>query len=397
MTDAEEFLFSLYTVEKELSCTNISQVALVRHQLDGQLYIRRILPKNRCFLYQTLKQLSLFGVPVIKEVIYDGRTIVFEEYIHGTSLAKLAQNKLSADDFTTYMTALLKLLHTLHANDIIHRDLKEENILIDKNKQLYLIDFAIANSIHAQEENLEDILGTITYAAPEQFGLSSVDARSDLYSFGKICLNLLPCCPTLPSVQKEMWTKIANTCLSFSPQERYASAQEILKMIEQPALFHGSEKEHILLFLHTEFPPSVQIQNKEIKTVTDFFHMDSITFSEQNGEVCVLLTTKHSSDKFTIFAPTKNLMQESQSLTEFFLLKDSILAVRMIYHPITLLSKEKQKIPEFYQVRQIYFPIASSVTLSTLYENLSGYSVLGTEEMLLDRETLNSYSLHFLG
>ncbi len=393
MTDAEEFIFSLYEDVKELSCTNISQVVLVHHKLDKQFYIRRILPKDRRSVYLALKKHTFCGIPAIKELIYDGKTIVFEQYIRGTSLAKLMQNPISPDIFTMHMTALLEILHQLHSIGIIHRDLKEDNILIDADQQLFLLDFAIAKMLHSDEDMAEDTLGTISYAAPEQFGLCPTDQRSDLYSFGKICLNYLSCCPALSSAEKEMWTMIANKCLAFYPEKRYASAKEILEIIQQPALFYGSAKEHILPFLHTDFPPSIQIQDNIQKTVTHFYHADTITVMEQNGEVFLKIKTKHSLDIITIFEKTPALIKDRQSLTECFFLKDTILAVRMIYHPVTLLSGKHQKIAHLYQVRQISLNKNSSPALSRLYENLSGYSILGTEELLLDRDSLVTYPL----
>ncbi len=393
MTDAEEFLLSLYKDVKELSCTNISQVVLVRHQLDNQLYIRRTLPKDRRSLYFALKQHSFPGIPAIKEIIYDGKTIVLEQYIEGCSLSELAHKGLSTADFTSYMISLLQILHNLHSNGIIHRDLKEENILIDTNSQLFLIDFAISKTITSDANSEENTLGTIAYAAPEQFGLAPTDPKSDLFSFGKICLNLLQCCSTLSSVQREMWTTIADKCLAFHPQNRYASAEEILQIIKQPALFHGSSTEHLISFVHSEYPPSVQINGHEEKTVTHFFHADTITFSEQNGKIFLSITAKDFFDKVTIFDKTPVFTKDNQSLTEFFFLKDSILAARIIYHLVLLPSGKYQKITEYYQARQIFFSSEFSMILSMLYENLSGYSILGTEEFLLDNELMSTYPL----
>ena len=170
MTDAEEFILSTYVPIRDLSITNISRVTLVENHFDGQKYIRRTLPKDCRDVYAILKEHSFSGIPQIMEVIYDGNTIILEEYVEGPSLSDMVSNGISQDLLLLFLTDLLNIMKWIHSHNICHRDIKEDNILVRPNQSLVLIDFAIASLSSASPEHVSfpDTLGTVTYAAPEQ-------------------------------------------------------------------------------------------------------------------------------------------------------------------------------------------------------------------------------------
>lgn len=98
MTDAEEFIMSTYETVQILSVTNVSKVCLVRNNINQKLYVQRILPTDYRPVYTLLKKCCISGIPKIFEIIYDGKTVVFEEYIEGTPLSTIA-TALSFDSF----------------------------------------------------------------------------------------------------------------------------------------------------------------------------------------------------------------------------------------------------------------------------------------------------------
>lgn len=119
--------------------------------------------------------------------------IVYEEYINGKNLADLmkANATFEADEVTRLMLMLSDALTELHANAIIHRDIKPSNIMISSDGVLKLIDFD-ASRVFEVGKNQDTVnLGTIGYAAPEQYGYSQTDVRSDIYSIGVLMLELL--------------------------------------------------------------------------------------------------------------------------------------------------------------------------------------------------------------
>ena len=351
-------------------------------------------------MYSTLKKYYFLGIPKIFDIIYDERTIVFEEYIEGESLSEIGATSLTSDSFKSYMTNLLHILNNIHKHNIIHRDIKEDNIIIDTNNKPILIDFAISKILELNSTDIyldessynENCLGSITYAAPEQFGITPTDQRSDIYSFGIVCKNLLRVCSDLSSSEKKLWEHIISKCTEFSPELRYQSVEDILKIIEQPSFFHGNPNEHIINFKNTNYPPCVQIHSDETKSVTNLMNFDKITISEKYGIVFLQYFFNTYSNNQIIFEKRLTSSPSEQTLTEIFFLEDSLLIARAFFYPLTIQAKYC-RIINYYQICQVKFSSESEIILCNIYENLTGYSVLGDSEVLLDNANLATYRL----
>lgn len=92
----------------------------------------------------------------------------------------------------------IKLIHQCanalsysHANLVIHRDLKPDNILIDKQGQLKIVDFGIAKQINKNLDNNTIIALTPKYAAPEQINSEPISIQTDIFSLAVVALDLL--------------------------------------------------------------------------------------------------------------------------------------------------------------------------------------------------------------
>ena len=115
---------------------------------------------------------SLDGMVQVKDLFEENGTVYFTmQYIDGQNLHDFVaqKGKLSIKETLNYLTKIAKLLHGIHQENFLHRDVKPENILIDKNGNAYLIDFGIAKCY--DEMGIVKTLtamGTKRYAPPEQ-------------------------------------------------------------------------------------------------------------------------------------------------------------------------------------------------------------------------------------
>ena len=132
------------------------------------------------------------GIPTIYDAGQkDGKSFFTMKYVEGKTLKQLIQELINNNKDThirfpfvkraELMIQLLRTLCDLHENNIVHRDIKPDNILIDHNGHAYLMDWGIALDLN--ESNGEgELCGTPKYMSPEQCDQGKIDGRSDLYS-----------------------------------------------------------------------------------------------------------------------------------------------------------------------------------------------------------------------
>lgn len=117
-----------------------------------------------------------------------GLYFIVMQYVKGESLDKKVnrEGRLSADEATLIIKETAQALAAAHEKDIIHRDVKPENIMLAASGEVKLMDFGLAR-IRDMVSELTlpgDVLGTPYYLAPEQARGEAVDGRADIYSLG---------------------------------------------------------------------------------------------------------------------------------------------------------------------------------------------------------------------
>jgi TonB family protein len=141
----------------------------------------------------------------------DGNAFIVMEYIDGMNLLEILHGHGTPPISLTLEIARqsLRALGYLHRQKLVHRDVSPDNLMltrdVDGHAQVKLIDLGIAKAVEAGGgaggaglTTTGIFLGKPRYAAPEQFGMSPLDARSDLYSFGVVLYELLTGrCPIL--------------------------------------------------------------------------------------------------------------------------------------------------------------------------------------------------------
>lgn len=197
-----------------------------------------------------LKKLSHPSLPSIIDVIEGPDTfLIVMDYIQGNPLSKAleeygAQPQEYVIEWAKQLCDVLEYLHT-RTPPIIYRDMKPANIMLKPDGNICLIDFGTAREF--KEKNLADTtcLGTVGYAAPEQFGgMGQTDARTDIYCLGATLYHLVtgrnPCDPPYeilpirqvnPALSSGL-ERIIQKCTQRNPDDRYQSCAELMYALE---------------------------------------------------------------------------------------------------------------------------------------------------------------------
>jgi serine/threonine protein kinase/tetratricopeptide (TPR) repeat protein len=189
----------------------------------------------------------------------EGIKYISMEFIEGQNLHEFIKTSrgLKIETAISIAKQVCHALTAAHKKGVIHRDLKPQNIMIDKKGNAYVMDFGIARSLEAEEVTKPGvIIGTPAYISPEQAEGKTADTRSDIYSLGCIMYEMLTGKPPFeadtsaalihkhvaeaprspssinPQISKEL-DKIILTCLEKNPDSRYSSAEVLCGYLEQ--------------------------------------------------------------------------------------------------------------------------------------------------------------------
>ncbi len=184
----------------------------------------------------------------------DGVKFITMEFVEGCDLRKLLldKGKLPPEQAVALIRQVCLALDAAHGAGVIHRDLKPQNIMQDKQGRILVMDFGLARSLETDGMTQTGaLLGTIEYMSPEQGMGKHLDGRSDLFAVGLIFYELLTCkMPfkadtamasllkrnqerALPAAEIDATipkglSDIVSKCLERDLNLRYQSAQEIL-------------------------------------------------------------------------------------------------------------------------------------------------------------------------
>jgi TolB-like protein/predicted Ser/Thr protein kinase len=184
-----------------------------------------------------------------------GIKFISMQFVEGENLKDLIRKKgaLSLKKALDISRQICSGLQAAHKKGVVHRDLKPQNIMVDRKGNVVVMDFGLAKSIEGEGISLPDmVVGTPEYISPEQARGEKVDGRSDLYSLGVIMyemvtgklpftsetvlgyitqhINKKPGSPLTinPSIPP-FFSRIILKCLEKNPARRYGDIQSLLR------------------------------------------------------------------------------------------------------------------------------------------------------------------------
>ncbi len=203
------------------------------------LYVRDIILTEA----QMMLGLNHPAIPLIVDIIEDDDNLfILREYIEGETLESLVaqQGAQSADIVIEWGKQLCDALGYLHSRNLIYRDMKPANVILRPNGTLKIVDFGIMRTYKPNQAGDTCCLGTRGYAAPEQFGGSQTDARTDIFGLGMTMFRLVTGVnPTQPPYEikpirevnpnlPEGLEYIISKCIMPNPKDRYQSCNELM-------------------------------------------------------------------------------------------------------------------------------------------------------------------------
>ena len=215
-----------------------------------------------------MKDLDYPALPRIVDIIDDGQTLcVVMDYVEGESLDKILKEygKQSEEDVINWAIQLCGTLDYLHSHNIIYRDMKPANIMVNSEGNVKVIDFGIAREYKEGGTSDTVIMGTPGYAPPEQYDRNQqTDARSDIFALGMTMHHLVTGIdPRSPDYRYQPVRKIDPTlsegieaiidkCVKSHPEDRYQNCVEMIYDLQHPDLitkaFRDRLKKRLRLF-----------------------------------------------------------------------------------------------------------------------------------------------------
>lgn len=201
--------------------------------------------------------------------IYDvgsenGLYYIVMEYVEGITLKTYIEKKgqLSFKESASIAIQVARGIEAAHNKNIIHRDIKPQNIIISTDGKVKVTDFGIAKATSSNTISL-DVMGSVHYASPEQARNGFVDGRSDIYSLGIVMFEMVTgrvpfdgdttVAVALQHLQEEIarpsiyapdlpisFEKIILKCTQKTPDRRYQTIEELLTDIRR-SLAHPDE------------------------------------------------------------------------------------------------------------------------------------------------------------
>lgn len=240
--------------------TNHSNVYLVRHTALDTLRVAKVIRKadmdSDTILREArlIKNLKHSHIPVIYDIEEDDISIcIIEEYISGKSLRSYINDtdNIKTSEICDIAVKLCDILEYLHNcdNEIIHLDIKPDNIIIDEHNNVKLIDFG--SSIHKAGLTQAGMISP-GYAAPEQYSGKELTYQTDIYSVGMVLKFMADSNST---VHNKLYPVI-NKCTRHNQYRRYKNVKALRWELEQTA------RSDITFFQKMGFHQKIKFINK---------------------------------------------------------------------------------------------------------------------------------------
>lgn len=224
-------VFKTYRLVSVLSDRNGGRVYRLRHREQGKDIVLRsfVTPVQA---YEVLCGVRSQNLPEIYDsVLLEDGQVVLEEYISGMTVAQVMESgHYRRSGAKRVLSGVCCALSVLHELELVHRDVKPENVIVTSEGRVVLIDFNASRKVMVGSKDTA-VMGTVGYVSPEQLGVSQSDSRTDVYAVG-VLLNVMMT-GKHPSEQLAHGHggRLVRKCTNINPGERFQTAEQLLKAL----------------------------------------------------------------------------------------------------------------------------------------------------------------------
>lgn len=251
-----EYLNELY----EPLCTlGTDRVWLVKNRDTGMICVKKYVNPDTIAVYDKLSDINNPHIEQVITTVKDGdKSYVITKYISGITVREYLEKNgvFQENDAVKYINALLDGLSAVHSMEIIHRDITPGNVIISDDGIIKLIDFGIARQMKPDQNKDTTILGTVGYAAPEQFGFRQSDKRTDIYAVGVLLNQMLTGSFPNETIYNGSNTleNVIKTSTNINADSRFEDAEHMKKAMDDNTLHSNKwSKERIGFYFMTTY------------------------------------------------------------------------------------------------------------------------------------------------
>jgi serine/threonine-protein kinase len=231
----------------------------------------------------------------------EGLYYIVMEYVEGITLKTYIEKKkqLSFKEAISIAIQVARGIEAAHNKNIIHRDIKPQNIIISTEGKVKVTDFGIARAASANTIS-SDVMGSVHYSSPEQARNGFVDNRSDIYSLGIVMYEMVTgrvpfdgdttVAVAIQHLQEEMITpsvyapnlpisleKIILKCTQKNPDRRYQNMAELLNDLRKSLI--SPNEDFVVIAPLVDNGKTKVISSEELQQIKD-----GVSISTSNGE-----------------------------------------------------------------------------------------------------------------
>lgn len=236
----------------------------------------------------------------------DGLYYIVMEYVEGITLKTYIEKKgqLSFKESASIAIQVARGIEAAHNKEIIHRDIKPQNIIISTEGKVKVTDFGIARAASSNTISA-DVMGSVHYASPEQARNGFVDGRSDIYSLGIVMYEMVTgrvpfdgdttVAVAIQHLQEEMpepttyapelpisFAKIILKCAQKNPDRRYQTVAELLADLRKSMI--NPDEDFVVIAPLVDNGKTKVISKEELDEIGKERKIDAVLISSPSEE-----------------------------------------------------------------------------------------------------------------